>query len=64
MKQKRIKDVKRGEFFRLRESDTAPVWVRDEYNRSTRKYEGYRYDNTGDFAEFNGTRVVFVDFEF
>ena len=53
-----------GEFFRLSASDHAPVWVRGEYNRSTRKYECYKYDNVNYWSEFNGTRVALTDFEF
>lgn len=60
----RLKDVKKGEFFRISPSDTAPVWVRDDYNRSTKKYECYKFDDMNHLGEFNGTRMVIVDFEF
>ena len=60
----RLKDVKKGEFFRISASDTAPVWIRDEYNRSTHKYECYKFDDMNHLGEFNGTRMVIVDFEF
>lgn len=60
----RLKDVKKGEFFRISPSDTAPVWIRDEYNRSTKKYECYKFDDMNHLGEFGGTRIVIVDFEF
>lgn len=33
-----IGKLKKGEYFKLSESDTAPVWVRGEYERSEKKY--------------------------
>lgn len=53
---------KLGEFFRLANSESAPVWVRDEYNRSSRKFEAYKYDDVNNWSEFNGSRLVYVDF--
>lgn len=64
MKQKELRKVKRGEFFRLRASAYAPVWVRDEYNRKDKKFEAHKYDNIGHWAEFNGSRIVYVGFDF
>lgn len=31
MKTKAIKELKRGEYFRLSDSETAQIWVRDGY---------------------------------
>lgn len=28
MESKKLREVKKGEFFRLRESETAPVWIK------------------------------------
>ena len=64
MKKTELRKVRVGEFFRLAESEKAPVWVRDEYNRSSRKYEAYNYDNVNHWSEFGGTRKVYVDFCF
>lgn len=64
MKKTELRRVRVGEFFRLSESESAPVWVRDEYNRSSRKYEAYKYDNVNHWGEFKGTRLVYVDFTF
>lgn len=33
-----VAKLNKGEFFRLSESDTAPVWIRGEYVRSEKKY--------------------------
>lgn len=36
MEKMKIRELTLGEFFRLSDSENAPVWVRGEYNRSTR----------------------------
>lgn len=59
---KKLSDVKKGEFFRLTEN--GPVWVRDEYDRSERKYLVYMFSNVNHWNYFKGERKVFVDFEF
>lgn len=64
MKQTILRNVKRGDFFRLTNSETAPVWVRGEYNRSSRKYECCKFDDANHWNEFSGSRVVYFDFEF
>lgn len=64
MRQIEMRRVKRGEFFRLANSESAPVWVRDEYNRSSKKFEAYKYDNVNYWSEFKGSRLVYVDFVF
>lgn len=37
-KETKIKNINQGTYFRLKPSDTAPVWVRGEYNRLAGKY--------------------------
>mgnify|MGYP004515512905 FL=1 len=64
MKQTELRNVKHGEFFRLENSETAPVWVRGDYNRSSKKFECYKYYDVNYWNEFRGSRIVFVDFEF
>ena len=64
MKQTELRNVKHGGFFRLSNSETAPVWVRGDYNRASKKFEAYKYDNVNYWNEFRGSRIVFVDFEF
>lgn len=64
MKKVTIRQVKQGEFFKLRESEKAPVWVRGEYNRYSKKFECYKYDNVNYWQEFKGDREVFTGFTF
>lgn len=64
MNQVQLRQVKKGEFFRLSASDSAPVWVRGYYCREDKTFEAYKYDDTNREGFFKGTKRVFVDFEF
>lgn len=64
METKAIKDLSKGEYFRLKDSDTAPVWVRGEYIRQTKKYSTYLFDDVNHERPRPGTRQVYVDFIF
>lgn len=55
-----IKQVKKGDYFRLRDDENAPIWVRSEYNRSTKKYECYKYEDVNHFLECKGERKVYL----
>lgn len=57
-----IKDLKVGDFFKLTEN--GRVYVRDSYNRSTKKYEYYDFDDINRWHECKGTKQVITDFEF
>lgn len=61
MRQIELRQVKRGDIFRLKDSETAPLWVREGYDRSSRKYDCCKYDNINHFSIINGKRLVFVD---
>ncbi|WP_419511282.1 hypothetical protein [Alistipes sp.] len=59
-----IKDLKRGEFFRITDSDTAPVWVRGKYSREAKKYSTHRFDDVNHERLLRGNQVVWVGFTF
>ncbi len=61
MRQIELRQVKRGDIFRLKDSETAPLWVREDYDRSSKKFGCCMYDNINHFSEINGKRLVFVD---
>lgn len=64
MQTKTIRLLKRGEFFRLTPSDTAPVWVRGEYSREAKKYSTHRFDDVHHERLLRGDRAVWVEFTF
>lgn len=47
-----LKQLKPGTLFRLKDSESSPVWVRDHY-------EDYNHE-----AFFKGTRTVFINFTY
>lgn len=59
-----IRALKKGEYFRLADSDTAPVWVRDEYIHPAKRYSVHRFDDTNHERLLDGNRVVYVGFIF
>ncbi len=61
MKRVELRKVGREDIFRLADSEKAPLWVRGEYDRSSKKYECYKYDNIGIFVDMRGQRLVYVD---
>lgn len=64
MKDTTIKELKKGEFFRLSASESAPVWVKGYYVASEKKYEAYKYEDTNRETFLKGNRKVFVEFTF
>lgn len=64
MQQSQLKALSKGEFFKLSPTDSAPVWVRDCFDQSERKYWVYKFDdiNAGKFVK--GSRAVFSGFTF
>lgn len=64
METKIIRNLKKGEFFRLSDRETASVWVRGEYVREAKKYSTYKYDDVNHELLLAGDRIVFVGFTF
>jgi hypothetical protein len=73
MKPVLLKQVKKGEFFTLTDSVkynedgevlSKYVYVRDAYDRESKKYEVYKFDDVCNYRYMNGTRIVYVDFRF
>lgn len=73
MKPVLLKNVRKGEFFTLTnnvkynedgEVLSKYVYVRDAYDRESKKYEVYKFDDVNDYRFIKGTRIVYVDFNF
>lgn len=60
---KEINELKKGEFFKRKEN-SKDVFVHDGYNRSTKKYSSFKFEDISAFMEFKKGTKVFVDFEF
>lgn len=61
MKQIELKTLKSGEYFRLKNNEIAPLWVRGEYERSSRKYSTYKYDDVNHETLRKGSVKVWVE---
>ena len=61
---KTLKNVKKGDFFRLNDTEKAPVWVKGDYLRSEKAYECYKYEDCMHVSNFRGTRIVHTEFEY
>lgn len=59
-----LKELKKGDFFKLKDSDTATVYVKGEYDRSTKTYSCFKFEDVNDERFFKGSKKVFVDFTF
>ena len=64
MKQVKIKDVPKGEYIRLKESETSPVWVKGEYCRSEKKYSLHKFDDVNHDSLKKGDSLVYIGFTF
>ena len=50
----------RGDLFSLAGNDDAPVWVRDEYDRSEKKYLCYKWDDVNHWTYMRSVRGVYA----
>lgn len=55
-----LKQLKPGTLFRLKDSESSPVWVRDHYDRSSKTYACHKYEDYNHEAFFKGTRTVLL----
>ena len=62
--QKTIREMKKGELFRFKESDTATVWVRGDYVPEAKKFSTYKYDDVNHEHLFKGDTKGFIGFTF
>ena len=42
-KETQVNKVNQGTYFKLKPTDTAPVWVRDHYDKSSKTYACHKY---------------------
>lgn len=55
-----LKQLKQGALFRLKDSESSPIWVRNHYDRSSKTYACYKYEDYNHETFFKGTRTVFT----
>lgn len=63
----KLKDVKQGEFFTLKpisEPTEKQVYIRGEYERSSKKYECTKFSDINSWRYLKGDTDVYTDFIF
>lgn len=63
----KLKDLKKGDWFTLKnfsEPKDNQVWIKNEYNRSSKKYLCIRYSDISDSKEVSGDKEVYTNFTF
>ena len=64
---KTVKELKKGEFFTRREieyPDERQVLVRGEYDRESKKYCCYHWNDVNSWVMLKGTTKAYTDFTF
>lgn len=67
MKAVKLSTLKKGDYFTLKPIEVPAiyqVYIRDEYDRSLRKYDCYKYSDVCQCRSFKGDKIVYVDFYF
>lgn len=59
-----IRQLKKNELFRLKDSKTAPVWVRGDYVPSEKKFSSHLYSDVNHERLRKGETKVYVEFTF
>lgn len=62
MKQVKLSEVKKGEYIRFKQN--SPVWIKSNYDRTSKKYSVYKFDDINHESLKKGSTLVFVDFTF
>lgn len=58
----KISELKKGDFFKL--SKNGWLYVRGDYDRSSKKYECYEFDGVNSFCYLEGNKDIISDFIF
>lgn len=62
-----IREIKKGDYFKIVNSKgvvSYSVYVRGEYDRSTKKYLAYKFYDVCACKEFKPTQQITTEFEF
>lgn len=68
MTQKKLRELRKGEFFTLSDHGEEPVekyvYIRGDYERSEKKFEVSKFSDFCATRFLRGDRLVYVDFTF
>lgn len=63
----KLKDLKKGDWFTLKnisEPKENQVWIKEEYNHSSKKILCIRWSDISDSKEISGNQEVYTEFIF
>ena len=64
-KKTQVNKVNQGTYFKLRPTETAPVWVRGEYDKVSKTYSCYKYEDTLIMRNSSReNREIYINFTF
>lgn len=63
----KVKELKKGDWFTKKSIEYPKenqVWIRDEYDRTAKRYYIYRFSDINDVQYIKGDKEVYIDFIF
>lgn len=61
MTQTTINKVREGDFVRFKDSESAPIWVRQHYDRASKTYSLCAYNDANHERFCKGTRKCYIE---
>lgn len=62
-----VKELKKGEYFTKKNIECPKdnqVWIRDEYDRTEKKYLCYNFSDVNRWTYLKGTATIYTEFTF
>ena len=59
-----LKQARKGEYIKLKPTESAPVWIRGDYCRSTNKYEIFKAEDCNHVAMKKAASLVYIGFTY
>lgn len=59
-----LKDIKKGDFFRVSLSENGAVFVRDDYDKTDKTYNAYMYEDVNEYRAYKGSKIVWSGFTY
>jgi len=60
----KLRNTNQGQYFRLKDTETSPVWVRGEFVRGEGKYSCTKFDDTNHEKLMKPTQNIYIGFKF
>lgn len=61
MRKIELRKVRKGGFFHHYDSEDSPLWVRYDYDRSSKRFIVYKVGNVNSWSLRNGSLLVYVE---